>query len=110
MPEGFSGGEMPAIPEDASTVQQNGVPEGFVAVRVETGIINDDYVEILSGLSEGDEVYVDPSAGTTTMNMFQMGGFPGGGMSGGMPSGMPGGNMGGNRGGSGMPSGMGGRP
>ena len=91
-----------------SSVQQSGVPEGFAAVRVETGIVTDDYVEILSGLSEGDEVYVDPSAGATTTNMFQMGGFPGGGMQmGRMPSGMSGGGS--NRGG--MPSGgMGGRP
>ena len=71
-----------------------GVPEGFTAVQVTTGITNENYVEILSGLSEGDEVYVDPSAGAET-NMFQMG-FPGGGMPGGnMGSGMPGGNMGG---------------
>ena len=39
---------------------QSGVPDGFEAVQGETGIINDDYVQILSGLSEGDEVYVDP--------------------------------------------------
>lgn len=90
-----------------SGMQQAGVPEGFVAVRVETGIINDDYVEIISGLSEGDEVYIDPSAGTTTMGMFQMGGFSGGMQMGGFPGGggMPSGGMGGNRGGS-----MGGRP
>lgn len=81
-------------------------PEGFHTVTVETGIINDDYVEILSGLSEGDEVYVDPSAGTTTTNMFQMGG-PGGNMGGpGGQGGAPGGQGGGgNRGGQG-----GGRP
>lgn len=91
----------------SALVQQNGVPEGFVAVQVETGIINDDYVEILSGLSEGDEVYIDPSAGITT-TMFQMGGMPGGnmgGMPGGNMGGMPSGNAGGNRGGN-----MGGRP
>lgn len=74
---------------------QSGVPEGFVAVQVETGIINDDYVEILSGLSEGDEVYVSESSGTTTTT-WQMGG-PGGAMGG--PGGQaPGGNQG-NRGG-----------
>lgn len=31
-----------------------------------TGIINDDYVEILYGLSEGDEVYVSSDSGSTT--------------------------------------------
>jgi len=97
----------------ASSIQQSGVPEGFVAVQVTTGITNENYVEILSGLEEGDEVYVDPNAGTTTMNMFQMG-FPGGGMPSG--GGMPGGNMGGGMpSGGGMPGGnrsggMGGRP
>ena len=60
---------------------QGNVPDGFVAVTVETGIINDDYVEILSGLSEGDEVYVDPSAGSAAADAWQMGrpgGQPGG--------------------------------
>ena len=85
----------------SSTVQQTGVPEGFVAVQVVTGIVNDDYVEIISGLAEGDEVYVDPSSGTTT-SMFPMGMQQGG---------MPGGNMGGNMGDGNMgggPSGGGG--
>lgn len=81
-------------------------PEGFSAVQVETGIINDNYVEILSGLSEGDIVYVDPNAGSTTNNMFQMG-MPGGGMPGGM-GGAPGG--GGNRGGNAGGAPGGGRP
>lgn len=59
---------------------------------METGIINDDYVQILSGLSEGDEVYVDPDAGSgTSMGMIMMG--PGGGMGGGPGGG--GGGMGG---------------
>ena len=73
---------------------QSGVPDGFEAVQVETGIINDDYVQILSGLSEGDEVYVDPDSGSgTSMDMMMMGpGGMGGGMGGG-PGG--GGGMGG---------------
>lgn len=119
MPEGGQSGEMPSGMPDgdqsggqssstgkSSSVQQTGVPEGFVAVQVVTGITNEDYVEILSGLVEGDEVYIDPSAGTTT-SMFQMGmgGMPGGGMGGGMQGG--GGNMGGGPGGGG---GMGRRP
>lgn len=82
---------------DSSSVRSQ-VPEGFTAVEVTTGIINDDYVEILSGLSEGDEVYVDPNAGQTNVNAWQMGGgMPGGGnMGGGMPGGdRGGGNMGG---------------
>lgn len=80
----------------------DGVPEGFYAVTVETGLISDDYVEIISGLKEGDEVYVDESS-QTNYNNFMM---PGGGMPGGPGGGMPGGGgnrgSGGNRGGGGM--------
>lgn len=48
------------VKDDSVTRQQGNVPAGFKAVEVETGISNDDYVQITSGLSEGDEVYVDP--------------------------------------------------
>ena len=70
------------------------VPDGFEAVQVTTGIINDDCVEILSGLSEGDEVYISSDSGSSTQtNQMQMGGMggPGGDMGGGAPGG-PGGN------------------
>lgn len=94
------------VKEDSETAKAalaGGAPEGFVAVQVETGIISDSFVEILSGLSEGDEVYEDPDAGSSAMNMFQMG-MPGSGMPGSRMTG-DGGNMGG------APSGgMGGRP
>lgn len=83
---------------DASEGPQMGnVPAGFKAVEVEIGLSNDDFVEIKSGVSEGDTVYVEESSGKST-DMFQMGG-PGGGMGG------PGGNGGGGgqRGGGGMP-------
>ena len=54
------------------------VPDGFEAVQVTTGIINDDYVEILSGLSEGDEVYISSDSGSSTQtNQMQMGGMGG---------------------------------
>ena len=84
------------------------VPDGFEAVQVTTGIINDDYVEILSGLSEGDEVYISSDSGSSTQtNQMQMGGMggPGGDMGGGAPGG-PGGNSGngGSNGGSGWRS------
>lgn len=90
------------VKDDSVTERQGNVPAGFRSIDVETGIINDDYVEILSGLEEGDVVYVDPNAGSsTTVNMWQMaapaGNFGGGG--GGAPSG--------NRGGSGQNSGGG---
>lgn len=84
------------------------VPDGFEAVQVTTGIINDDYVEIFSGLSEGDEVYISSDSGSSTQtNQMQMGGMggPGGDMGGGAPGG-PGGNggPGGSDGGSGRRS------
>ena len=87
--------------KDDSVKEQNGpVPAGFKAVEVETGLTNDSYVEIKSGLSEGDTVYVAKSS-TDSGSIFMGGpgmGGPGGGM-GGPPSG--GGNGGGNRGGNG---------
>ena len=38
------------------------IPAGFREVTVTTGVINADFVQITSGLNEGDEVYVDESA------------------------------------------------
>ena len=99
------------VKDDSVTRQQGNIPAGFKAVDVETGISNDDYVQITSGLSEGDEVYVDSASSNTSTDMFQMGGMggPDGGMGGG-PGGGQGGNVGsrgggngGNRGGGGMP-------
>lgn len=84
------------------------VPDGFEAVQMTTGIINDDYVEILSGLSEGDEVYISSDSGSSTQtNQMQMGGMggPGGDMGGGAPGGLGGnGGPGGSNGGSGRRS------
>lgn len=61
------------------------VPEGFTAINVETGISNDNFIEIKSGIQEGDLVYVSES----NNNSFGFGGM-GGGM-GGMRGGMGGG-------------------
>lgn len=75
-------------------------PEGFKAVQVTLGINNDSFIEILSGLKEGDVVYVQSSTRASSNQQFMMpGGMPGG-MGGGMPSRMPSGGMGG-----GMPAG-----
>ncbi len=72
---------------------------GAVLTEVETGISNDTYTEILSGLTEG-QVVVLPEAGTDSESesqqqnmrgMQQGGGMQGGGMQGG---GMPGGGGG----------------
>ena len=72
---------------DGSTGE--GAPEGCSYVTVEIGMADEDYVEIVSGLSEGDTVaYVKRTASSSTNNF----GF-------GMMPGMMGGNMGGTMGG-----------
>ena len=37
--------------KDAAAAEEPGVPAGFRAVEVETGLISDEFVEIVSGLS-----------------------------------------------------------
>ena len=59
----------------------NNVPDGFTAIKVETGISNSNYIEVKSGLAEGDEVYVSESSSN---NSFNFGNFRG--MGGGMPA------------------------
>ena len=84
----------------ASNALEQEAPEGYVYVQVETGISDNSYTEILSGLREGDTVaYIAVSGSSNSMGM--MGGMPGG-MGGGMPGGgggMPSGGMGGGPGG-----------
>ena len=73
-------------------------PEGYVYVQIGIGVDDDSYVEITSGLQEGDTVaYLPTSSGSSNMMMggMMMGGMPSGGMGGGAPSG----GMGGDRGG-----------
>lgn len=84
------------VKDDTVTEAHGSVPAGFRAVEVETGIISDDYAEILSGLSEGDVVYVDPNAGSSQTSSFQMMVGPGG-MGGAAPMGGGNGGGGGNR-------------
>ena len=50
------------VKDDTVTEKEGNVPAGFRAVEVETGLMNDDFVEIVSGLSEGEEVYVAESS------------------------------------------------
>ena len=65
-----------------------GAPEGYVYVSVETGVSDDSYIEITSGLQDGDTVaYLRAASGSSD---FMMGGIPGGDM-GGQGGGMPGG-------------------
>ena len=89
-------------PSAANALDQE-APEGYVYVAVETGVSDDSYIEILSGLQEGDTVAY-PQAVSSGSSEGMMGGMPMGDMpmgempsmpSGGMPSGgsMPSGGM-----------------
>ncbi len=44
--------------KDNGSVDSEGIPAGFKEVKVEVGISDGTYVEIKSGLKEGDEVYI----------------------------------------------------
>ena len=80
------------VKDDSVTERQGPVPAGFRAVEVETGVISDSYVEIKSGLEEGDVVYVAETVSNTGGFMMMgpggMGGGPGG-MGGGPGGGGP---------------------
>lgn len=90
------------------TEETDKAPEGYRTVKVETGVYNNEYIEIKSGLKEGDTVYtpqIQSSQKGSAMEemMSGMGGMHGGGTmprGGGMPAGnrMPSGG--------GMPGGM----
>lgn len=81
-----------------------GIPDGFTSVSVKTGINDENYIEIISGVEEGDVVWVPQVASSGDSQQNPMGGMPGGGMGGGMPGGGMGGGMPGG-GGGGMPGG-----
>ena len=57
-------------------------PDGYVYVKVTTGISDDDYIAVTSGLEEGDTIAYDSASASKSSSDEQMG-FPGGGMSGG---------------------------
>lgn len=87
------------------TDEKDRAPEGYKSVTVETGVYNDEYIEIKSGLSEGDVVYA-PQVQFTNKDVFsEMAGMMGG-MHSGMGGGMPSGGMNANRQGGSMPGGM----
>ena len=88
-------------PSAANAADQE-APEGYVYVEVETGVSDDSYTEILSGLQEGDTVaYIQTSGGDGMTFMLEGGGMPMGGavaVTGGGPGGgggAPGGGPGG---------------
>ena len=90
------------------TEDDDHAPDGFKSVKIETGINDSNFIEVKSGLNEGDEIKGantasgNETSGTATAD-DSMGGMPG------MGGGMPGGGMGGGPGGGGG-GGMGGGP
>lgn len=87
MPQG-NNSKAPMIPE---------APEGYTTVEIKTGIANEDFTEVISGLSEGQEIYSQIRAASGNSMMLGMGAMPPG--MGAMPGGM-----------GARPSGMGARP
>ena len=56
--------------------------DGYVYVKVTTGISDDDYIAVTNGLEEGDTIAYDSASASKSSSDEQMG-FPSGGMSGG---------------------------
>lgn len=83
------------VPEESGAAGQQ-----YVSVPVTVGISDDNYIEITSGLQEGDVVAYIPTTSSSGGMGMMMGGMPGG-----MGGGMPGGG-GGMPGGGGAPGGM----
>lgn len=95
------------------TEEGDSAPEGYKTVKVTLGLQNESFVEVKSGLNEGDVVYAELVSSDNTM-MFpgmggNMGGGPGGGGGMGGGPGGGGGMGGGPGGGGGAPGGGGGR-
>ena len=83
-------------PSAANADTSMNAPDGYVYVKVTTGVSDDDYIAVTSGLEEGDTIAYDSSTASQSSSNDQMG-FPGGGMPGG--GGMSGGRGGGAPGG-----------
>ncbi len=70
--------------QDETVTEENGkVPAGFRSVEVEVGVSDGSYIEIISGLKEGEAVYV--SARASSENQMMMPGMQGN-MQGGRPN------------------------
>ena len=91
---GQSDGRQPQGDQSAAPQPSDAASGDYVSVQVTTGVSDGDYIEITSGLQEGDTVAYIQTSSSGGMDMM-MGGMPGGGMSGGSGGGMPGGGPGG---------------
>lgn len=85
-----SDGRQPQGDQSAAPQPSDAASGDYVSVQVTTGVSDGDYIEITSGLQEGDTVAYIQTSSSGGMDMM-MGGMPGGGMSGGSGGGMPGG-------------------
>ena len=81
-------------PSAANAVQDMTAPDGYVYVKITTGTSDDDYIEVASGLQEGDTIAYDTDAAAkqTSGNDENFMGGPGGG-NGGPGGGGPGGGF-----------------
>ena len=81
--------ETTEAPASSAAPEGEGEEQQYVSVPVTTGITDGDYIEITSGLQEGDVVAYIPTSSSSDSGLgMMMGGMPGGG---GMGGGMPGG-------------------
>ena len=83
--------------KDSPFLRNLEIPDGYKAIFVETGLSDDNYIEIVSGLNEGDTVTLPDITVPSSTNPFGIpmgGGMPAGGMNKGP---MSSGNMGQNR-------------
>lgn len=88
-----------AVPAESAAPDESADPaqsaqSAYVSLPVETGVSDGDYIEIVSGLQEGDVVAYLPTSSSGGGAEMMMG-MPGGGMPGGMGGGMSGGAPGG---------------
>lgn len=79
-------------PSAANADNSMTAPDGYVYVKVTTGVSDDDYIAVTSGLQAGDTVAYDASLSTTSLSedmqrMMGGGGDMGGGPGGGGPGG-----------------------
>lgn len=79
-------------PSAANADDSMTAPDGYVYVKVTTGVSDDDYIAVTSGLQAGDTVAYDTSLSTTSLSedmqrMMGSGGDMGGGPGGGGPGG-----------------------
>ncbi len=102
-------GNVVYVEDPAAVAEEEGIPAGFRQVRVETGITDGDYVEVISGLTGEETVYVQRISQALDTFIFPEGGvsfqMQDGSGQGSFPGGTRGGRNGGGMNGGGMPGG-----